>query len=295
MDGSHDIKRNRLCVGVDLGGTKVAAGLVYDGHQLLSHCVFPVDGAVGAHHVIATIEKVIVSAIDEGGVSGAGIDSIGIGMPAAAVRDGQNLPACPGLPSVGDVPLRQILIDRFRCHVNLENDANCFAIGEFIAGEGLNVQQMVGVTLGTGIGVGIVINGQILRGSHGAAGEVWDLPMPAGGVLEARLKGCYLAQQAGCNDGKDAVEKARAGDQVALSAVREYAKNLAWLLGFVGRLLDPELIVLGGSLSCAYDLFQPTFENEISTRWPIAVSKLREKAAIIGATCLNRDEPKAQF
>ena len=145
---------------------------------------------------------------------------------------------------------------------------------------------MVGVTLGTGLGIGIVIDGHIHRGRHWWAGELWDLSLNDDTILEDYLSGRYVATAAGTVTAQDAAISARNGQESAIVAWRAFGSKLAWLLGMIGRLLDPDLFVLGGSLSRAYDIFAGELD-EIIPHWPIRVSHDSEEMAMRGVAALN--------
>ena len=148
--------------------------------------------------------------------------------------------------------------------VRVENDANCFALSEAADGAGAGARCVFGVIIGTGCGGGIVVDGKVLGGRHRIAGEwghtplPWarddELPAPACwcgqvGCLELYLAGPGLAKQCGAARGQDVLERAAAGDAVAVRALADHADRLARGLAVVVNVLDPDVIVLGGGLS----------------------------------------------
>jgi len=273
-------------IGVDLGGTKVTAGLVSAGEVLArERRLLP----VGAEDppILAQIESciaVIVTAAAgfrmEVGAIGVGIPAVADGAPGqASTRD------CPTLPLLERCDLARAIERRFSRSVAVGNDANCFALGEALAGAGRGHRDLVGLTLGTGIGCGLVLDGKIHAGSRASAGEIWNLPMPGGGILEDTLSGAGVARQAGAASALKAAEAARGGDARAREAWRQYGWTLALAIGWIERLVDPELFVLGGSIAAAADVFLPGLNEQAPGR-PVLISKLGEDAALIGAASL---------
>lgn len=273
-------------LGIDLGGTKIAAGVVKGKSKLLSFVECPTDAFSSRDIILNNIEKTARIAVEKAYLRFNDISFTGLAIPACPEENGTVMPECPNLPKLGRVRIRSILMKRFGCKVALENDAKCFILGEWLAGVAKKTMNIVGVTLGTGIGVGLLLNGQLYRGYHWYSGEVWDQPMLEGEIIEDRISGRNLAKNAGATSGKNVVQMARKGDQNALTLIGSYGRNVGWLLSFIGRLLDPELFVLGGSLAEAYDLFRKDIDTFIKERWEIRVSKLGHKAPVIGAAML---------
>ena len=273
-------------LGIDLGGTKIAAGVVKGKFKLLSFVECPTDGFSSRDIILNNIEKTARIAVEKAYLRFSDISFTGLAIPACPEENGSVMPECPNLPELGRVRIRSILMKRLGCKVALENDAKCFILGEWLAGVAKKTMNIVGITLGTGIGVGLLFNGQLYRGYHWYSGEVWDQPMLEGGIIEDRISGRNLAKNAGATSGKNVVQMARKGDQNALTLISSYGRNVGWLLSFIGRLLDPELFVLGGSLAEAYDLFKKGIDTFIKEQWEVRISKLGHKAPVIGAAML---------
>ncbi|MBS7614643.1 ROK family protein [Candidatus Bathyarchaeota archaeon] len=273
-------------LGIDLGGTKIAAGVVKNNHKLLSFVVHPTDAISSRDIILSNIEKTAKTAVEKAGLRLEDISFTGLAIPACPEENGTVIPECPNLPRLGRVKIRSILMKSLGCKVALENDAKCFILGEWLAGIAKKAMNVVGVTLGTGVGVGFLLNGQLYRGHRWCSGEVWDQPMFEGGIIEDRISGRNLAKNAGAVSGKNVIQMARKGEQNALKLIASYGYNVGWLLSFIGRLLDPELFVLGGSLAKAYDLYKKEIDVFVKERWEIRLSKLGHKAPVIGAAML---------
>jgi predicted NBD/HSP70 family sugar kinase len=184
----------------------------------------------------------------------------------------------------------------------VENDANLAAVGEMTAGAAQGVDVFVCITVGTGIGMGIVVDGQLFRGAHGAAGEVGYLPYgwppedsepPEQGMLETAVSGHSVVQKAhrrGLVDAKSAkevFELARQGDAKALEAVNEEARQLGLVVGAVAAVIDPELVVLGGGIGSNTDLLAEPLEQALRSTTPlrpkIVAGELGDAAVLTGA------------
>jgi predicted NBD/HSP70 family sugar kinase len=183
----------------------------------------------------------------------------------------------------------------------VENDANLAAVGELTAGAARGVDTFVCITVGTGIGMGIVVNGQLFRGAHGAAGEVGFLPYgwppkdatpPERGMLEDEVSGHSVVQKAHmkgleARSAKEVFELARDGDEIAIQAVTEEACQLAFVVGAVAAVIDPELVVLGGGIGSNTDLLAEPLEAALRSTTPlrpkIVAGELGDAAVLTGA------------
>ena len=231
------------------------------------------------------------SALDARAVAALGFGTAGV------VGDGP-LTQCENLPLLNGANVAELVRASAGFPVALENDARCFTLAEARFGAARGAHDVCGITLGTGVGCGVMIGGRLHRGTVSQAGEVWRIPV-RGQNLEHFVSGAgvvrgYLAA-GGSEIGLDAagvLEKARLGDGAALRAWHAFGEDLAFLCELVIALLDPALIVMGGSLSRASDVYQPILAarlGERSTR--IAETELGQAAGVIGAAALNMDEP----
>lgn len=254
-----------LRLGIDLGGSKIEIiALAADGRELARRRVATPQGdyraTVGA---IAALVEAVEGELHQRG-------SVGIGIPGT--ENGQGLIKNANSTCLIGQPLRRDLQTLLQREVRLANDANCFALSEATDGAGAGAQAVFGVILGTGVGGGLVINGQVWAGANGIAGE-WghnalptleaaDLPLPPcycgrRGCVETYLSGPALCRDHAARSGEALAdlhpaalaERAAAGDAQAEASLARYEHRLAKALAVVINIFDPAVIVLGGGLS----------------------------------------------
>ena len=316
MSPAHE--QEPLVVGVDVGGTKIIAGAVR-GTEVLDSVERSTDVS-SAEGVLNGIEAAVreVSERDEAPVA------VGIGLPSQIDFASGRVLSSVNIPVAG-VPLRDELSERLGLPVHLDNDANCAALAEAELAEDGPVRYLVMLTLGTGVGGGIVIDGHVFRGASGLGAELGHLVVqsdgpacpgncPSRGCLEALCSGQALARDAGALAaaqpdsrlaqlarerggppvGTDVVVAAEEGDPGALALFERFG---TWLgVGMAGLLnaFEPELIVVGGGLSRVAELYLPRAEEEararvlpaIGERVRIAVARSGASAGLIGAARL---------
>lgn len=227
-----------------------------------------------------------------------------VGSPGVATSESRALRQAPNLPGWG----REGLLDELEVALGtgllVENDSNLCAVGEHRSGAARGSESFVCVTVGTGIGMGIIIDGALFRGAHGAAGEVGYLPYgwppeapaaepPRQGMLEAAADARSVVRIA-AEAGLDAVRTAREvfalahdGDDRALAAVEKEAVRLAFVVGSVAAVLDPELVVLGGGVGTNTDLLAEPLRRNLAHITPhappVVAGELGEHAVLTGA------------
>jgi glucokinase len=307
-------------IGVDLGGTNLRVAVVDRGGAILGeqHEPTPKDWD---DLVAAMVE--CVSALRK---THPDVGAVGVGAAGLVDKDG-TIHYGPNLPMFIDAPLRKSLADALSVPVVVDNDANAAAWGEVCHGAARGHDDALVITLGTGIGGGIVVNGSIYRGAHGFAGEVghWQFdprgPLCACGELghwEAAASGTALGRlareraaagdapnvlaRAGGDleqvDGHEVGDGARAGDPEALLILDDYAHVVA--VGFAGlaNILDPEIIVVSGGLVVLGDLLLDRLRAAFATHIegaahrpdvPIVAAELEDRAGVVGAAALARD------
>jgi len=277
----------RTIIGVDLGGTNARAAVVRD--QRLGQ-VSSVE--VNAQGSVEEVLDQLCALIDRTRVSGT--DGIGIGVPSVVdiaqgvVYDVQNI------PSWRVVPLKAILEERYAVPVLVNNDANCFALGERHFGKGVGRQSLIGLILGTGFAGGIIVDGRLYPGRNCGAGE-FGMMRYLDSVYEHYCSGQFFTRQLG-ESGVDLYRRAAEGDQKALRAFAEFGGHLGEAVKAILYAYDPETIILGGSVRKAFRFFeQAMWESIRSFGFPsslrtltIAVSEL-EHVAILGAVALHYD------
>jgi len=274
-------------IGVDLGGTNVRAGLVAGGRLVKVHST-----AVRGQGTEAEVLEDVFAAIDP--VMGPGVAGIGAGVPSiidlktGTVYDVQNIPAWK------KVPLKAILEERYHRPAYVNNDANCFAAGEKHFGRLAPYDHAVGLIVGTGLGAGIIANGRLYSGINCGAGEFGMLPY-LDRNFEAYASGQFFRRAHGTS-GREAAERAGRGDPAALAMFAEFGGHLGEAVKAICYAVDPEVILLGGSVSKSYPYFRESLWAAFrSYAYSIARERLRleisetENIAILGAAALYFD------
>ncbi|HET6256628.1 MAG TPA: ROK family protein [Puia sp.] len=274
-------------IGVDLGATNIR-GAVVSGESLSAIVAVRIHSDGLVEDVLGDIYHVIDALMEKG------VEAIGIGVPSVVDVTKGIVYDVQYIPSWVEVPLKRILESRYGKPVFVNNDANCFALGELYFGKGKGVGSMIGLTLGTGLGGGVIINKKLYAGYNCGAGEIGLLPY-GGRVLEYYCSGSFFRNVYGL-DGVEVYEAALAGDVRSLELYAELGVHVGQAIKAVIYTYDPELCVLGGSVSQAYDLFSEAMWKEIRTlvyaktleRMRIEVSNLKN-SGILGAAALYYD------
>lgn len=272
-------------IGVDLGGTNMRAGRVEKDCLVAQASERTPKSPKDTAETIDLLERVIRS------VWTPEVSAIGIGVPGLVDRQNGVVYNLVNIPHWDVVPLREILEARFGVRVVIDNDANCFALGERVFGVGRQYENFVGLTLGTGLGGGIIQQGRLLADSNCGSGEFGMMPY-RDNILEYYCSGSYFMNIWGV-DGKTVYERALEGDAEALEAYRQLGEHIAAAVKIVMLAVDPEMIVFGGSVAAAHTLFEESlWENLRDFAYPNSVKRLRiffsemENPAILGAASL---------
>ena len=277
----------RAILGVDLGGTNARAAVVRD--QRLGE-VSSVE--VNAQWSVEEVLDQLRGLIDR--TTQGGIDGIGIGVPSVVDIAKGIVYDVVNIPSWREVPLKAILEKRYAVPVLVNNDANCFALGEKHFGKGVGCQSLIGLILGTGFAGGIIVDGKLYPGRNCGAGEFGLIPY-LDSIYEHYCCGQFFTRHVG-QTGAEAFRRAAAGDREAVRVFAEFGHHLGEAVKTVLYAYDPEMIILGGSVRKAFRFFQEAMWESIrSFAFPnslnslqIAVSEL-EHVAILGAAALHRD------
>jgi glucokinase len=242
-------------IGVDLGGTKITAALI-ENDKIVKQFTCPTPFDREKMVVVDAISGAIAEVFD------AEIQGIGIGVPSLVDLESNEVIDVTNIPSWDVVPLKQLLEDRFAKPVFVNNDANCFALGEKHFGKGKHYRNFVGLTIGTGLGAGIIINNHLYSGQLCGAGEFGNIYYLDSNI-ENYCSGMFFKNQH--LSGKEEAEKAKNGDARAQKLFDELGHHIARGLGNVLFALAPEAIILGGSVSQSFPLFEnsmrKTFED----------------------------------
>jgi len=287
-------------IGVDLGGTKILAGVVTrDGEVVRRHeRATPQDSQ---EHVIAELEAAVTELLDDS------VGAIGFGTPSPIDQARGVVVRCVNLP-LEDAPLGDHMRERFGLPVGLDNDANAAVIGEWRAGAGRGIDDLVMLTLGTGVGGGVVSGGAAFRGRNGEGAELGHVTIvhdgrPCQGAchgrghLEAYVSGHAASESARAAFGPSAdahrlIRLANEGDAQAAEILNELAGYLGSGVGSFVNVFAPELVLLGGGFGvAAYDYFAAPVE-EVARRealepmrgaFRLAKAELGTSAGLIGA------------
>ena len=311
----------RAAIGVDLGGTNLRFGLVREDKKIISRRRTGTMATEGVEIVIERLTSGIQTLAMRAESLGLEVAGIGIGVPGIiSAREGV-VRLSPNLPGWKDTPLRARLQESFPYPVYIENDANAYALGEYWFGAGKDAESMVCITLGTGVGGGIILDGHIWRGADGMAGEAGHITVnPDGPLCPCGNRGCLeryssatavmeMAQSAAAGSGKTAIkallkngtltpetiaDAAKKGDRTAARIYSEAGKYLGIAIADLIDLLNMECVVIGGGMSGAWELFIGPLKEEVrarafkipAQRCRIVRGKLRDDAGILGAAGL---------
>jgi glucokinase len=280
-------------LGADLGGTQLRmAAVTRDGRlasELLSVATGRDFGPSELQAQIAALAGRLRAAI--------GGPFVGLGFGSAGVIQQGPLTQIENLPRLNGVDVTELVRGVAGCPVRIENDARCFALAEARFGAGRGARHLCGITLGTGVGCGVLIDGRLHRGGSFAAGEVWNIPL-RGAPLEEAVSGpgvvrAYAAAGGnvdGLEGAGDVADLARKGDAAAAAAWRSFAEDLAFLSRCALSLLDPERIVIGGSVAASRELFDAPLRAAVGPRaGRLVYAELGPAAGVIGAAALNID------
>ena len=313
-------------IGIDLGGTNIVASVVDDDYNIIGTSKTPTNSPRSADEIFDDIADVCEEAVKAAGLTMEDIDSVGMGTPGTVNQDGiiefaNNL-------AFNNVPARTMLAKRINKpeeKVFIENDANCAALGEAYAGCGNGAKDFVAVTLGTGVGSGVIIGGKIVNGVNYAGGECGHMIIVVDGEqCSCGRKGCWeayasatalirqtkkameeypdslmhkLAKEEGKVSGRTAFDAMRLGDIAGIKVVDDYIKYVACGLINIVNALQPEIICIGGGICNEGEtLMKPlrrfvqserySIHSKIQTK--IVKAELGNDAGVIGAALLGK-------
>lgn len=241
-------------IGVDIGATKIHIGVV-EHSKVVNEIRIPTEANASKEKILNDLIAGI-EAVDD-----LGFDAIGIGVPGLIDEEKGIVYDLFNISSWKEVHLKERLESHFEKPVRITNDANVFAVGEKIFGEGAPFANIVGVTLGTGFGTGIIVNHKLYSGTLSSAGEVGSIPY-LDGTIEDYCSAKFFTRR-GEADGTSLFRKASDGDTQALEILNEYGEHLGNALKLIMNVLSPEAILLGGSVSESYPFFKESLERSL--------------------------------
>jgi glucokinase len=286
-------------IGVDLGGTKILAGVVERDGSVASR-VERASPVSSQDDLLAALDEVVEELL------GDGVAAVGFGIPSRIDQVHGRVVSSVHLP-LADLDFRGRMQERFGLPVAIENDAQAATIAEWQLGAGRGARHMVMLTLGTGVGGGLILDGKPYRGSIGAGGELGHIVIEYGGprclgdcVGHGHLE--YYASGSAADraahglygdeaTGRDLVTRARAGEDAAIDALGEIGRYLGAGIGSLVNVFNPELVVIGGGLSVAGDLVlgparEAMIEEAVSPSGEmvkVVLSELGPDAGLVGA------------
>jgi glucokinase len=296
-----------IVIGIDLGGTKMFGAAANIGGQIITEINLARHGTSGDSSFLSLVE-LIRKLLDHPELKGLKLRGIGIGAPGVTLHEEGIVTWAPSL-EWRDYPLKRKLEKHFELPISIDNDVNLAALGELWFGAGQNARNMVLISVGTGIGAGIIIDGALYRGSNEASGEVgYIIPgleflgqrYETFGALESLASGTGIAERAAQkllslgqgNDPKEITahqvfEAMRQGEEWACSIVERTIDYLAIAVANVSTILDPEIIVLGGGVARSADLLIEPILARLNGALPmepnLVASDLGRRAAVMGA------------
>lgn len=311
-------------IGIDLGGTNIKAGIVDEQGKILTKVDCPSKVERGHEAVIADMAMLARKAVEKAGLTMDDVKCIGIGVPGILDPKTGVVPFCVNL-GWHHVPLRELMRSHIDKPVFIDNDATVAGLAEYVAGISKGTQSSVFLTLGTGVGGGIVINGKVYSGAHGIGSELghtivkfdgdlcncgnhgcWERYASASALIRMGKEAaeqrpdCMIARHVNGNldriSAKTVIDCAKAGDETACAVFQRYAYYLAVGIVSIINSLDPEIIALGGGVSAAGDFLLNAVREEVAKLifykdMPYArieLATMGNDAGIVGAAMLGR-------
>lgn len=270
-------------IGVDIGGTTIKGGLI-KGKDMIRQIVRDTKASEGGETTLNVLKDVIrqLTTVDT--------TAIGIGVPSVVDSEQGIVYHVQNIRNWDEVHLKSILKKEFDLPVYINNDANCFAMGERIYGLGQDYENFVGITLGTGVGGGIIQKGQLLADANCGSGEFGEMPY-LDGKLEEYCGSFFFSKYN--STGYEIMQRVETGDKEATEIMNEYSMHLAVLVKMIVLSVDPQAIIFGGAISKSFHLFEMKMvENLKNFPFPNSIRKLKilrsqlQDIGILGASAL---------
>lgn len=310
-------------VGVDLGGTNIVAAVVTDDYKILAKSSTPTNAPRKPEEIFDDIAKVVFESVEKSNLTMDDIEWVGMGTPGTVNQKNGYIEFANNL-KFDNVPARDMLVERLKTKVYLENDANCAALGEALAGCGHGAPNFVAVTLGTGVGSGVIINSNIITGVNFAGGECGHMVIVKDGEpCSCGRNGCWeayasatalirqtkdameknpnslmhqVAEKEGKVSGRTAFDAMRLGDETAKEVCDKYIEYVACGVTNLINAMQPEILCIGGGICNEGEtIMKPIREYVAKERYSIHSSlqtkivraELGNDAGVIGAALLG--------
>lgn len=275
---------SNIYIGVDLGGTNVRAGVVSDGviTKLVSE-------QIGSGKSGDEVLQLMTDLIGQLPVEQA--EGIGFGVPSVVNTTEGIVYNALNIPGWDEVPLKTIMEKEFSRPVYVNNDANCFALGEYHFGKGRPYDSLIGLNIGTGFAGGIVLDGSLYEGHNCGAGEFGTIPYQSS-ILEHYCAGLFFEREHGVPGG-ELGKRAESGDPKALEIFGEFGRHVGMAMQIILYSYDPQAIILGGSVSRSWRFFKDSmfrelekYEYQKSLQYLVIERSETENIAVLGAAAL---------
>jgi len=301
----------RIVLGLDLGGTNMVGAAVAAEGELLAKSKIPTEASRGLQHVLDRMANCLLDVLKKSGCAREDVLAAGVGAPGPLNQETGVIFTPPNLPGWKDVPLADELRKRLGVPVFIENDANSAAYGESWLGAGRGFKDLVCLTLGTGVGGGIIINNELLRGRDGTAGEIGHLIIEMHGrKCNCGSYGCleqYASATGIVNRTREAIERGEQtmltktvpdlshltakdvsdamerGDKLGHHIITETGEILGIAITSIVNLLNPEVVVLcGGVIGAGEALFKPIRDTVKKRAFPVPAARARIVPSVLG-------------
>ncbi len=263
----HNIK----LVGVDIGGTKISAGLVENG-VVVKKETHPTEPLKSRDEILNNLFKALDAVITQD------TKAIGIGVPGIINAKEGIIHDLKNIPSWKEIRLKDVVQEKYKVDVYINNDANCFILGEKFFGQGKEFKNVIGLTLGTGLGTGIVVNNDLYTGLENGAGE-FGMASYKGENFEHYCSGKFFKCVKEIS-GLDCYNAAVKGESAALEIWNEFGQHIGELVKVVLYSMAPELIVFGGSVAAGYNYFEKSMREQLND---FVLKNVSEKVQIIAS------------
>ena len=310
-------------IGIDLGGTNIVAGVMDDHYQLLAKAKCKTNASRPAREIVTDMARMAREAAEKAGVSMSEVAHVGVGSPGTCNAANGIVEYANNL-GFDHVPIKAWLEEELHIPVSIENDANAAALGEALAGAARGARSCVCITLGTGVGGGIILDGKVYSGFNYAGAELGHMVIMVDGEdCTCGRQGCWEASASATAlvrqtrrameahpdstmwkiagsldnvDGRTAFDGMRAGDEAASQVVENYVHYVACGLINVINIFQPEVLCIGGGICKEGEtllkpireyIFQERYSKFCEQQTRLCVAELGNDAGVIGAACLD--------
>ena len=297
-------------LGLDLGGTKTEVAVVSENGTVLSSKRILTLGEDGPERILKRMCILIDEAVDETKLKLSDISGIGIGVPGAVDHSKGSIYFLTNLPGWTNFPIKDFLMSKYNIPVALNNDANAAALAEYTFGNGAGVRDMIYLTVSTGIGGGVIVNGALLNGAWGAAGEVGHMVLDVGGdKCNCGNKGCWETISSGSAIAKGVIRRIKAGEKskvtelaplgdikaehvfsaramgdiVSIEVTDQAMDYLGIGIANLVNITNPEKVIIGGGVAKAGDLLFTRVREKVKELAYGPASKVEIQPAYLGA------------